>query len=163
MRDTDQAQSRRAGRGVVLSMVGAVAIGVVAGCGSSPTDPGAPAAQSAAPGGTPGPSAALVRVTAEEFRAVTARPGVVLLDVRTPQEYADGHLAGAINIDVENPDFSSRVARLERSASYAVYCRSGNRSQLAARIMVQAGLSRIVELDGGVLALQRVGAELVKD
>lgn len=54
--------------------------------------------------------------------------GTVIIDVRTPQEFASGHLQGAVNIDVQAADFEARISELDPEASYFVYCRSGNRS-----------------------------------
>lgn len=48
-----------------------------------------------------------------------------MIDVRTPAEFASGHLEGAINIDVQSPDFDQQVAQLDPSATYLVYCRGG--------------------------------------
>jgi len=80
-----------------------------------------------------------------------------VIDVRTPQEYGVGHLAGARNIDVEAADFASKIASLDKHAAYLVYCHSGRRSALAADQMVAAGFTDIV--DGGAMAdLMAAGA-----
>lgn len=80
--------------------------------------------------------------------------GAVLLDVRTPAEYAEGHIEGALNIDFENPNFSTEIQRLDPSKPYFVYCRSGNRSGQAVSIMKLQGITNIQELKGGILANQ---------
>ena len=70
-------------------------------------------------------------------------PAVVLvtvIDVRTPGEYAAGHLEGAINIDIQAADFAAKIAALSKNETYIVYCRSGNRSATAAAQMTQLGL-----------------------
>ena len=80
-----------------------------------------------------------------------------VIDVRTPQEYAAEHLAGARNIDVEAADFASKIASLDRHAAYLVYCHSGRRSAMAAAQMAAAGFTDIV--DGGAMAdLMAAGA-----
>lgn len=71
-----------------------------------------------------------------------------IIDVRTPAEFAEGHVAGAINLDVSAADFAGKVAELSSSGTYLVYCRSGNRSAAAAATMREAGLTVI---DGGGL------------
>ena len=76
--------------------------------------------------------------------------GAVLLDVRTPAEFAVGHIAQAINVDFENPTFSTEVMKLDKEKEYFVYCRSGNRSGQAITIMKQNGFTHISELAGGV-------------
>lgn len=71
-----------------------------------------------------------------------------IIDVRTPAEFADGHVEGAVNIDVNAGGFEAAIAELSDSGSYLVYCRSGNRSAQAADRMRSAGLD---VTDGGGL------------
>lgn len=82
--------------------------------------------------------------------ALAQTPGAVVLDVRTPAEYVQGHIAGAVNLDIQGADFEAKVRSLDRDATYFVYCGSGRRSAQAVAIMKKAGISRIVELDGGI-------------
>lgn len=72
----------------------------------------------------------------------------VVIDVRTPEEFAAGHVEGAANIDVQAPGFDDEIAALDTDVDYVVYCRSGNRSAAAAERMRDAGLD---VLDGGGL------------
>lgn len=65
----------------------------------------------------------------------------VVIDVRTPVEFASGHLDGAINIDVQSPDFEALVSELDPAGSYYVYCRSGNRSAQAIDRMAALGFT----------------------
>ncbi len=97
------------------------------------------------------------RLEVPEFRAASAQPGTVVLDVRTPEEFAQGHLPGAVLADVNAPDFAAKVAALDPSRPYAVYCRSGNRSQVAVDALRQAGFSQVVDLTGGILAWTAAG------
>jgi phage shock protein E len=83
----------------------------------------------------------------------------VVIDVRTPEEYAAGHIAGAENISVEAADFASRISSLDKTAAYLVYCHSGRRSAVAADQMVAAGFSDIVDA-GGMADLAAAGAPL---
>ena len=62
----------------------------------------------------------------------------MIIDVRTPAEYAGGHLDGAVLIDVQSPDFASRIGELDRNGSYVVYCRSGARSGMAMQQMIDS-------------------------
>lgn len=96
-----------------------------------------------------------------EFADLAATDGVVLLDVRTPQEFAEGHLEGAVNLDVSAPDFTTRLADLDPEATYAVYCRSGNRSQTALDLMTQAGFGAAADLAGGIGAWADAGMPVV--
>lgn len=70
----------------------------------------------------------------------------VVIDVRTPEEFAAGHVDGAINLNVEDPAFTTAAAALDPASTYLVYCRSGNRSAYAKQIMDEMGLT---VLDGG--------------
>lgn len=101
-------------------------------------------------------------VSADAFLTAAAEPGTVVVDVRTPGEYAAGHVDGAVNIDVESPDFATQIAALPKETQYAVYCRSGRRSALATDQMAAAGFTSLVNLEGGGIAdLQAAGAPIV--
>lgn len=83
--------------------------------------------------------------------APTAEPaalaeGTIIVDVRTPAEFATGHLEGALNIDVQSPDFAAQISQLDPSQTYFVYCRSGNRSGQAMAQMSTLGFS---DMDNG--------------
>lgn len=92
-------------------------------------------------------------VDAKTFAVEIAKPQVQLVDVRTAEEYQQGHIPAAVNIDVNSPDFDSRIAELDKGRSVALYCRSGRRSKIAAARVVELGF-KVVELDGGVLSWQ---------
>jgi rhodanese-related sulfurtransferase len=81
----------------------------------------------------------------------------IVIDVRTPGEYAAGHIAGAQNIDVEAGDFAQRISTLDPKGAYLVYCRTGRRSAVAAEQMAAAGFTDIVD-GGGLDALVAAGA-----
>ncbi|KYG67995.1 hypothetical protein AZI87_01615 [Bdellovibrio bacteriovorus] len=72
----------------------------------------------------------------------------VLLDVRTPEEFSESHLPGAINIDVLNSNFSERVSALNKDDSYKVYCKFGKRATLAVTIMRDQGFKKLTDLGG---------------
>ncbi len=76
--------------------------------------------------------------------------GLVVLDVRTPAEFAAGHLPGAINMDALSTDFESRLGALDRARSYLVYCRSGNRSRRAIATMTRMGFSSLFHMPDGM-------------
>ena len=102
-----------------------------------------------------------VRVGVEEFANVIASPSVVILDVRTPQEFAEGHIEGAVNIPVESADYIDQVAQLDPSVTYAVYCRSGNRSQPAVDGLASVGVTSVYELESGTIGWTDAGQPLV--
>jgi len=81
----------------------------------------------------------------------------VVLDIRTPAEFAAGHLAGAVNVDFKAPDFQSQVAKLDRAKTYLVYCRTGRRSTLSLPIFERLGVTHVYHLAGGITAWQREG------
>jgi len=98
----------------------------------------------------------------ETVDAVTAgnladEPGTVVLDVRTPQEFAEGHLIDAVNVDFSAADFADRIAALDRTTAYVVYCRSGNRSTQAMDLFRQLEFTDVHEIDGGILAWAAAG------
>lgn len=101
----------------------------------------------------------LVDAEASE-QLIESTKDLVVLDVRTPEEVAAGALPGAINIDLSSPDFTRQMAELDRDVPYFVYCRSGNRSAQAVKIMQDLGFGEIYELDGGILDWAEAGGPL---
>ncbi len=96
-------------------------------------------------------------VSADDFEKIIADTAVVTLDVRTAEEFAAGHIAGAVNIDVKQADFSSQaIEKLDKEKTIAVYCRSGRRSKIAASALVESGF-RVIELDKGFNGWQSAG------
>lgn len=90
-------------------------------------------------------------VEVAEFARCIADTNVVRLDVRTAEEYASGHIDGAINIDVQKDDFEQQaLAELPKNQTIALYCRSGRRSKKAAQILSAKGY-QVVELNTGYL------------
>lgn len=74
----------------------------------------------------------------------------VVLDVRTPEEFAQGHLEGAVLVDYRSPGFREEVAGLDRTKTYLVYCRTGKRSASALGIMRELGFRSSYHLEGGI-------------
>lgn len=84
-----------------------------------------------------------------------------IIDVRTPAEFADGRVEGAVNIDVQSADFEASLANLDKNAEYIVYCRSGNRSAIAVQIMADAGITKVVDLGDLQSAATSLGRPIV--
>lgn len=84
----------------------------------------------------------------------------VILDVRTSGEFSSGHIRGAINLDFYQPDFHARLSGLDKSKTYLVYCRSGNRSEQAVRMMQSNGFSKVYNLLGGFAGWYQEGLPL---
>ena len=82
---------------------------------------------------------------------------LVVLDVRTPEEFAEGHLDGALLIDFYDSDFAAQLAALDPDVPYLVYCRSGNRSGQTLMIMDELGFESAVDVDGGIVAWAGAG------
>lgn len=78
-------------------------------------------------------------------------PNFKILDVRTPDEYTSGHVEGAVNIDYNSDDFKEKLATLDRSGEYLVYCRSGNRSSGAVKVMEELEFTMIYHMTGGII------------
>lgn len=74
---------------------------------------------------------------------------LMVLDVRTADEFNDGHIKGAINIDIRQPDALNRIDKLNRSAKYIVYCRTNHRSGIAVEHMMQSGFKTIYQMMDG--------------
>jgi len=126
----------------ILILVAAVfGIALLTGCGSS--------------------SGGVTNVDPAAFLTTASQTGTVVVDVRTPSEYAAGHIQGAINIDVEAPTFDAEIAKLDKNATYAVYCHSGRRSGLATDAMGKAGFTHVYNLSGGMTDLQSAGGQVV--
>jgi rhodanese-related sulfurtransferase len=93
----------------------------------------------------------------ESFANVVKDSNVVILDVRTPNEYAESHIRGAINIDQYEEDFMEKAkARLLADKTIAIYCRSGRRSANACGRLAAEGY-KCVNLKGGILAWTKIG------
>lgn len=76
-------------------------------------------------------------------------PGFVVLDVRTPDEYAAGHLAGSVNFDFTAKDFQDKLAGLDKTKTYLVHCAKGGRSAKAAKSLSRLGFGKVYDLKGG--------------
>lgn len=98
----------------------------------------------------------------EEFAKMTADKRNVILDVRTPEEFKAGHLPGAINLNVNAPDFSKKAAALDKNKTYLVHCASGGRSMQACEKLAQLNVPKLYNLPGGFRAWQKAGQPVEK-
>jgi rhodanese-related sulfurtransferase len=108
-------------------------------------------------------SSSTVDLTVSEFSSKVTEAGIITLDVRTPGEFNEGHIEGAQLIDFQSGNFESEIATLDKSKTYAVYCRSGSRSGQAVKIMSDAGFTNLYNLDGGVIDWANAGLPLVNN
>ena len=95
-------------------------------------------------------------VAPKEFQA-KLNAEVQLVDARTPGEFAQGHLADALNLDWNGGDLKSRVGELDKSKPVLIYCASGRRSAAAAAFLKQNGFTSVTDLAGGIGAWQQAG------
>ncbi|HRW37527.1 MAG: rhodanese-like domain-containing protein [Acidimicrobiales bacterium] len=122
---------------LAIALLAAVVLPLAA-CSSDGSD--GSAAPDAAATDSPAPGEASAAIAFEEGRTV--------IDVRTPEEFDEGHILGAERIGLADADFTDRIAELDADGAYVVYCRSGNRSAQAAAQMRDLGLD---VLDGGAM------------
>ena len=105
----------------------------------------------------------IVSVPAPEFEKEIKSDSVQLVDVRTPQEYTEGHIDGASNINVQSDDFKELAHReLSKDSTVLVYCRSGRRSLDAAEMLTRLGYN-VVNLKGGIIEWKEDGLPLVSE
>jgi rhodanese-related sulfurtransferase len=102
-------------------------------------------------------------ISPQDASSIVASPpaGLVVLDVRTPEEYAEGHLDGAVLVDFYDSDFADQLGQLDPEVPYLVYCRSGNRSGQTLTLMEQLGFGSASDVDGGIVAWQSAGLPVV--
>jgi rhodanese-related sulfurtransferase len=104
----------------------------------------------------------VVIVDADSMKTLIKDEHAIILDVRTPEEYAEGHLPGAINIDYRNEKFEEGLDTLNKDLVYDVYCRSGNRSLESTEIMKKKGFKNIYHFEGGFTEWEKKGFPVVK-
>ncbi|MGI9666921.1 MAG: rhodanese-like domain-containing protein [Acidimicrobiia bacterium] len=118
----------------MLLMAAVAAATALAGCGGSDS------------------AAMLETVPSEEAAAyLNGNPDAVVLDIRTPEEFSEGIIEGAVNIDFYEADFATQLDQLDKDASYVVYCRSGNRSGQSMNTFEDLGFTQVTEIDGGIV------------
>lgn len=144
---------------------------IAAACGSSddsaedaPTDDSAAEAATVELPASDNETATGIRlVDASAGRSIQTDPpeNLVILDVRTAEEFDEGHLEGAVMIDFYQEDFADRLAELDPDVPYLLYCRSGNRSGQTAALMKELGFTDVADVDGGILAWAQGGNPIV--
>lgn len=100
-------------------------------------------------------------ITAQELNNITTE--IQLIDIRTPKEFADGHLEEAKLIDYYATDFMNKMSKLDKNKDLYIYCRSGNRSGKAAKKLESLGFPKIYDLEGGIIKWNRNNMKVVKN
>ena len=103
------------------------------------------------------PEPPFATVDAATFRGLIKEQGSLVLDVRTPGEFARGRLADATAIDAHDPRFAQRLALLPHDKPVFVYCATGSRSDAAAQVLVEKGFAHVSTLNGGIMAWTAAG------
>ena len=97
-----------------------------------------------------------------EFQKLSSRPKVLLLDVRTPEEFTRGHLPGAVNLNFYDPAFREKLKNLVSTQPVLVYCAVGGRSAKAAQMLQDLRLPQVYNLSGGYTAWTKAGLPVKK-
>lgn len=98
----------------------------------------------------------------EMINANKDNPNFNILDIRTPQEFQDGHIADSINIDYYSADFEYKIDNLDKNKIYLIYCRSGSRSNRAINLMKQKGFSEVYNITNGIIDWQQNKLPLIE-
>lgn len=101
-------------------------------------------------------------VNAGAFKRQIAKTQVIILDVRTPDEYNSEHLENAKMINFKSDNFSDNIAKLPKDITICVYCRSGNRSSKSMKILKEKGFLKVYNLKGGIKAWQAKGLKTIQ-
>ncbi len=100
--------------------------------------------------------------SSQKSEEVTLTENTVIIDVRTPAEFAEGHVEGAINLDLESGQFEAELTNLDATLPYIVYCRSGRRSGIAAELMRSNGFSQVTDFQTLENAANKTGLSVVQ-
>ena len=104
----------------------------------------------------------VVDVTVKQFKTLLIEQGGTIIDVRTPEEWAEGTIANAKKINFYDEDFASQIDIIDKTNPVFVYCKLGGRSSSAADVLKEKGFSKVYNLDGGITAWLDRGNETVK-
>lgn len=101
-------------------------------------------------------------LNASQFKDAIQSSGITLLDVRTPQEFAQGHLENAVMIDWYDPNFKTQADKLDKDVPVYLYCRSGSRSTSAKAALIALGFKEVHQMSGGINSWMGSGYPTVK-
>lgn len=102
------------------------------------------------------------KINVDEFDKMRSGSDVVVLDVRTPQEFASGKIPGAVSVDVLANDFADKISHFDRNKTYLVYCGHGVRSVTACKIMMKMNFKNCYSLIGGFSVWKEAGKPIEK-
>lgn len=93
--------------------------------------------------------ASISDVSVEAAQSIISENEIVILDVRTPEEFEAGHIANATNVNFKSADFAENLSKLDRNAHYVLHCKSGGRSSKALEVMKEQGFQKISHMNNG--------------
>lgn len=99
-------------------------------------------------------------LTPTEFKEKSVNQTII--DIRTPQEFSQGHIEGAVNINYYDSNFMDQIAKFDKNKPIFIYCRSGNRTESASKKAADFGFTQINDLEGGILYWIKNNHEIVK-
>ena len=149
---------------VFFATLGALAlVPALSACSSTPSESGSTASSASSSASVSSDSASSGSSSSSGSSGQANTAIGTLIDVRTPEEFADGHLKGATNIDFNGPDFAEKISELDKDGEYTLYWRSGRRSGLALEAMKAAGFTKVTNAGGVEQASKTLGLDIVKD
>lgn len=149
---------------VFFATLGALAlVPALSACSNTPSESGSTASSASSSASASSDSISSGSSSSSESSGQANTAIGTLIDVRTPEEFADGHLKGATNIDFNGPDFAEKISELDKDGEYTLYCRSGRRSGLALEAMKAAGFTKVTNAGGVEQASKTLGLDIVKD
>ncbi|HHL42503.1 MAG TPA: rhodanese-like domain-containing protein [Hellea balneolensis] len=92
---------------------------------------------------------------------IKKQDGIVVLDVRTPGEFASGHIDGAVNVDFKNRNFENELSKFDKNQTYLIHCRSGGRSTASLKSFKKLGFKHIIHMDGGMIGWNKANLPTV--
>ena len=99
-------------------------------------------------------------ITPADFKASSV--GQIIIDVRTPQEFVNGHIEGAININLFDKTFENKLLKLDKSKPVFIYCRSGKRTASASKKASELGFVNVNDLQGGIKNWVKSNYQIIK-
>lgn len=106
--------------------------------------------------------AEVVTITAKKAAARLKKdPKIVVVDIRTPDEFAKGHIKGAVNINMNAEDFAAKLGKLDRDKTYLMHCKSGGRSSASIPVWNRLGFKNVLHLTSGTLGWVKAKQPLV--
>jgi len=99
-------------------------------------------------------------ITPVEFKENSKNETII--DIRTPEEFANGHIEGAININLFDKTFLDQISKLDKTKPIYMYCRSGSRSRSASKKVSNLGFEKVYDLQGGIIYWARNNYQIIK-